>query len=368
MSSAAVPSNAPAPDAARGPDAEAHRLAALHAHGILDTPPEPAFDTVARVAAQLFGMPMAFIGMLDADRASLKARVGLPSADLQRDVALGAWKVAQSLEGALPTVVIPDLRLDARFAGIPMVSSGRTVRFFASAPIVDENGHVLGLIGVLDTAVRAFNQGQRALLQDMATLALTALQARQRGRALQQMSQADPLTGAADAQQFEQALEVELRHAMRTGEPFAVLRLDLDGFSDINTAYGQAAGDAVLREVGRRLQQQVRIGDLLARLGSDDFGIVMRHGGETEAQRLAGRIVAAVRQPVRLGAGGDEVSPGISVGVAAYTDRIAAVGELLAESERSLAQARALKESRWMVFGKLFEQAPELRLVGGGSD
>lgn len=347
-----------------GSDTETQRLAALHAHAIIDTEPEPEFDAVARAAARLFGMPVAFIGLLDADRLWIKASVGLSLPAVERFVSLGSWAVAQSLDGALPAVVIDDLRVDPRFAGEPMVSQAIGLRFYAGAALVDERGHVLGTVGVLDTQMRSFDDDQRALLIDVAILALTALQARQRGRLLQQIAHADPLTGAADPQQFEQTLDVELRHAMRTGESFAVLRLDLDGFGDINTAYGQAAGDAVLREVGRRLHQQVRLGDVLARLGSDDFGVVMRHGGEVQAQMLAARIVAAVRQPVTLGSGGEEVSPGISVGVAAYSDRIGSIAELLAEADASLQQARAQKESRWLVFGKLFEGGPELGAAG----
>ena len=119
----------------------------------------------------------------------------------------------------------------------------------------------------------------------------------------------------------------------------------------------------MLREVGRRLQQQVRLGDLLARLGSDDFGIVMRHGGTEQAQMLVARIIAAVRQPIKLGSCGEEVSAGISIGVATYADDIASIAELLAQADASLQRARALKESRWMVFGKLFN-GPDLRLVG----
>lgn len=347
-----------------GSDIETQRLAALHAHAILDSEPEPEFDAVVRAAAQLFGTPMAFIGLLDADRMWIKASVGMSLPAVERFVSVGAWAVAQSLEGALPEVVIEDLRQDPRFAGESPVSKATGLRFYAGAALVDERGHVLGTVGVLDTQVRRFDDHQRALLNDVATLALTALQARQRGRLLQQIAHADPLTGAADRQQFEQTLDVELRHAMRTGESFAVLRLDLDGFGDINTAYGQAAGDAVLREVGRRLHQQVRLGDVLARLGSDDFGVVMRHGGDVQAQMLAARIVAAVRQPVTLGSGGEEVSPGISIGVAAYSDRIGSIAELLAEADASLQQARAQKESRWLVFGKLFEGGPDPRLVG----
>ena len=340
-------------------DAEAQRLAALHAHGILDSEPEPPFEALVRLAGRLLDAPVAFIGLLDVDRFWIKAGIGLDSAERLRDVSLCACELTA---GGEPVVVEDLIRTEccSVLAALPQPS---TLRFFAAAPIVDSAGHLLGAVGVLDEHARALNQGQSDSLLDIAQLAMTALQARQRGRMLQQLAQTDPLTGAADSQQFEQALEVELRHAMRTGQPFAVLRLDLDGFADINTAYGQSAGDAVLREVGRRMHQQLRHGDLLARLGSDDFGIVMRHGGPAQAKMLVARIMAAVRQPIRLGSGGEEVSAGISIGVATYCDDIASVVELLAQADASLMRARSLKQSRWLVFGKLFN-GPDLRLVG----
>ena len=69
---------------------------------------------------------------------------------------------------------------------------------------------------------------------------------------------------------------------------------------------------------------------------------------------LVARIIAAVREPIRLGNGGEEVSAGISIGVATYSDEISSVTDLLAHADGSLHQARSLKESRWLVFGKLF--------------
>ncbi len=342
-------------------DAEAQRLAALHAHGILDTRPEPEFDALARVAARLLDMPMAFVGFLDADRFWIKANVGLDSSELERDAGLCACE----LIAAGMRVMVEDLAQPESCAVLASLTRPSRLRFFAAAPIVDSAGQLLGAIGVFDERRRVLDAAQAASLDDVAMLALAALQSRQRGRMLHQLAQTDPLTGAADARQFEQALEVELRHSMRTGESFAVLRLDLDGFADINTAYGQAAGDAVLREVGRRLHQQVRHGDLLARLGSDDFGIVMRHGGQQQANMLAARVMAAVRQPIKLGSGGEEVSAGISIGVATYSDDISSIAELLAQADDSLRQARSLKESRWLVFGKLFN-GPDLRLVDSG--
>ena len=347
------PSDATFPD-----EVERQRLQALHAHALLDTGPEAGTEALVRVAAQLFGMPMAAIGLLDADRLWLKARIGVDAQALPREGSL-CDSAAEQAPGVL---VIEDLKADPRACGQAWALSGQAAQFCAMATISDEQGQALGCITVLDTQVRSFTAAQASLMQDLALLASQVLQARQRERLLMQSAQSDALTGAAGAPQFEQMLDVELQHAMRSGEGFAVLRLDLDGFGDINIAYGQVAGDAVLREVGRRLNQQVRLGDLLARLGSDDFGIVMRHGGADEAQMLAARIMSAVCQPIDLGNGRDEVSPGVSIGVAAYSDDIASVAELLALAEESLRAARAQKESRWMVFGKIFSGEEELKM------
>ena len=339
-------------------EAERQRLGALQAHAILDTEAEAGTDALVRLASQLFGMPMAVIGLLDEERLWFKARMGIDTSELPRARSLCDAAMAM----APGTLVIEDLKEYGRAADHAWVTGGVPARFCAMSTIVDEQGQALGCIAVLDTQVRSFTEAQVTLMQDLALVTAQVLQGRQRGRLLMQSAQADALTGAAGAPQFEQMLDVELRHAMRSGEGFAVLRLDLDGFGDINTAYGQVAGDAVLREVGRRLHQQVRLGDLLARLGSDDFGIVMRHGGDDEAQMLAARIMAAVCQPIDLGNGRDAVSPGVSIGVAAYSDDISSVAELLAQAEASMRAAKAQKESRWMVFGKIFSGEEELKL------
>lgn len=347
-------------------DREARRLAAVREHALAGTPPEAAFDAVARLASHLFGMPMACLTVVEADRCWLKARVGMALEEVDRHASFADRIVAEALDGSTEPLVIEDLRQDLRSEPHPLRQGAHPVCFHAGAPVLDADGLPIGTVSVFDTHPRGFSALQRSLLTDLARVAATTFQARLGEHRLQALADADPLTGAAHRRQFEQALDVELRHGMRTGEAFAVLRLDVDGFSDINTAYGQEAGDTVLREVGRRLRAQVRLGDLLARLGADDFGIVMRHGGAAEAAMLAERITTAVREPVDLGPDAARVSPGISVGVAVYADDVASVVELLARADTSLQQARARKESRWQVFGRLFEDAPVLKLVDRG--
>jgi diguanylate cyclase (GGDEF)-like protein/PAS domain S-box-containing protein len=117
----------------------------------------------------------------------------------------------------------------------------------------------------------------------------------------------DPLTGLSNRRAFFDAL----RRGDRGG---TVLYGDLDGFKAVNDGFGHAAGDALLREVARRLQAEIREGDLLARLGGDEFGLLLWDAEGDEAVAIADRLRTACRAPIVIGDA--TVSVGISVGLA----------------------------------------------------
>lgn len=327
------------------PDNEPQRLAALRAYDILDTPPEPDFDAVVRIASHAFGVPIAVVAMLDSERLWFKSKLGLELPQLDRRIAFCAHAIMRPRE----PLIVPDLRADARFAANPLVAGAPHIRFYAGAPVVDAAGHALGTLAVIDAQPRTFSDAQREALVDLSTMVMTALQSRRRALDLERLAMTDHLTGIANRAQFDQAISAELRHAMRTGEVFSVLCLDLDGFKDVNDGFGHAAGDEVLCEVARRLAQQVRLGDVLARLGGDEFAVLMRHGDQDAALTLAQRIAKAVHEPITLSSG-DTVGVGISVGLASYTDAVPSVAALLAQADQALYQAKRRNEQRWNMF------------------
>lgn len=345
---------------------EACRLAAVQAHALQGDVIEPGLEALLRLAVRLFEAPLAALALVDAERCLIEAQHGLPVDPIPRQSSVAARIVERALAGELQPLVIEDLLQDPAFASHPLCQGEAPLRFAAGAPVFDAEGEALGALVVLDTQVRQLDPAQQALIRDLALIASEQLQARRRMRVVGAADGSDALTGAAGAQAFFEALEVELRHAMRTGEPFAVLRLELDGFDDIDTAYGPERANQVLREIGRRLRAQVRLGDLLARLGDDDFGVVMRHGGADDAAVLVERITAAVRQPVDLGEGVPPLVPALSVGMAAYTDQIGSVGELLAQADDALLLAQGRKATRWQAFGRFFGSTLGLRLVDKG--
>jgi len=145
---------------------EARRIAALRSLGVLDTLPEPAFDAVTATAAQLCGVPIALISLVDAQRQWFKSNVGLPGTpETPRDVAFCDHAIR---DGAL--FEVPDATHDARFADNPLVTGEPDVRFYAGAPIVMPGGERVGTVCVIDRRPRQLDEHQRVMLRHLAAI------------------------------------------------------------------------------------------------------------------------------------------------------------------------------------------------------
>jgi two-component sensor histidine kinase len=178
---------------------EAARLATLDRYRILDTPPEKIFDRITRLAATLFGMPIALISLIDERRQWFKSRYGIEAPSTDRDVAFCAYTIL----GASP-LVVPDALEDARFASNPFVIDGPRIRFYAGAPLKSTNGYCLGSLCVVDTKPhRDFDADKTRVLQDLADLVIHEMEGRKAGLELRQEIE--------EHRQTEQRLEASLR-------------------------------------------------------------------------------------------------------------------------------------------------------------
>lgn len=132
--------------------------------------------------------------------------------------------------------------------------------------------------------------------------------------ALCELSSRDALTGLANRRQFEMALSREIDRVARAGEPVLLLVLDIDHFKRVNDAHGHAAGDLVLKAVAESLLQCVRPMDTVARIGGEEFAIILPNCptafGPTVAERIRARIE---RDPIAVTAGQD-LSITVSIG------------------------------------------------------
>ena len=110
----------------------------------------------------------------------------------------------------------------------------------------------------------------------------------------------DSLTDLPNRTLFQNRLEMAVANALRTRNPLSVLIMDLDGFKEINDTMGHLMGDAVLREIGHRLQSELRESDTVARLGGDEFAVMLPGVGQTGAELAARKLIAAVQEPLTI--------------------------------------------------------------------
>ncbi len=133
--------------------------------------------------------------------------------------------------------------------------------------------------------------------------------------ALARAAHHDVLTGLPNRALFHERLQTRISEAERHGDGFAVLACDLDRFKAVNDTLGHAAGDALLREIAKRLLSVIRTEDTVARIGGDEFSIVLgRVADQADAYVAAQRVIEIVEQPLMIG--GQEVQVGVSIGIA----------------------------------------------------
>ena len=154
---------------------ERERLAALDRYAILDTPPEPKFDNIVRLASSMCGTPIALLSLVDKDRQWFKAEVGLGTSQTSLDASICALLLLQR-----GLTVIPDLTADARFSCNPLVTGEPMLRFYAGARLETREGVALGSLCVLDIAPRSEGLGdwQRHGLSTLAAEVMDSLELR----------------------------------------------------------------------------------------------------------------------------------------------------------------------------------------------
>ncbi len=175
---------------------------------------------------------------------------------------------------------------------------------------------------------------------------------------LHELATHDPMTGLINRRRLDEELERELALADRYGEEGTVLMLDLDGFKRINDSYGHEAGDEALIAIAEAVSALLRRTDSFARVGGDEFVIVLPRTGLAGAERFAEKLLEAVRETaLKAGDGGQHLTA--SIGITAYSKgAVTDVVELLARADDAMYAAKHAGRDRFELYSGAESAAP----------
>jgi diguanylate cyclase (GGDEF)-like protein len=212
---------------------------------------------------------------------------------LGRRLPPGGGIVGWIADNALP-LIIEDVSKDPRFDAASDLSSGFKTRSIIGVPLVSRS-KVIGVLELINELEdREFTPLDLKILQTIADFAAIAIERNYYLQALRRLSTIDPLTGLANRRSFERLLLREKERTLRSGTGFALLVIDVDDFKSINDSRGHETGDELLRDLAGILTASCRKMDSVARIGGDEFVVLLPNTDHARAEEVRERIMAAV--------------------------------------------------------------------------
>jgi len=210
--------------------------------------------------------------------------------------------------------VDPDL--DFAYSQVDLTGQYRTM---ASVPLIAEDGdELVGAVTIYSKDLAEYAEEHIRILETISRIAAEAIGKSLKHTEATTHAMTDPMTGLPNARSLQIQFDKEVARASRSGNSFQLLMLDLDGFKAVNDSYGHKAGDAMLREISRVINEQLRDYDFLARYGGDEFVALIPETAPEDVTDLCDRIEAAVRD-FKLDVGlSRTTSVGVSLGASSY--------------------------------------------------
>ncbi|MDR3502649.1 MAG: sensor domain-containing diguanylate cyclase [Legionella sp.] len=243
------------------PENEAERLATLYKLQILDTEREERFDRLTRIACKLFGVPIAVISFLEAERQWMKSTQGFDIKEAARKTSFCGHVILSD-----EIMVVEDATKDIRFYDNPFVLGKPNFRFYLGCPLKIKTYNV-GVICLIDDKPRSIKEVDQKIVYDLADMVEMELESLH-------LAITDELTDISNRRGFLKLADYLFQKYQRENKIFNLLFFDLDKFKQINDQFGHAEGDRVLKIFSNCLLKNFQCHDVIARLGGDEFCVL----------------------------------------------------------------------------------------------
>ncbi|MGU3574017.1 diguanylate cyclase [Brucellaceae bacterium C25G] len=244
-----------------------------------------SLDTLCELVMSLFDVPMAAVSLIDEHVTHHLGYAGVVFGDVANEHTF----CSHTVKDIIPFLV-EDTEKDMRFANNPFVLNEPHIRMYLGSPLIAPNGTPLGAICALDIKPRNYTAEEKRKLQSLANTAVQLLEMRRMMKQAHNMALVDGLTKLANRSSMETEVEKAITVLNEQSLPFSLLYFDVDHFKSVNDQNGHAAGDKLLKLIGKTLSSRDVRDEFHSRLGGDEFVVLMLNTTHEEAVIKANEI------------------------------------------------------------------------------